>query len=441
LDYFCGYRIGRSDYGAVVTLPGVQSDRLKHTALLVWTAVGAIALFWVFLLIAESIRVIWIPMAFGAGLVFLLEPAVRAFDKMGLRRVFSAIFALLSLAVLVLAGVVLVLPIIREQATDFVARLPELWTGLVDWLRGVAENLGYNIDDFLSQDAIEMWLADPANQETLQSLIFGFGAGAGTVIRGFTEALLVVGLSPIIALYLLIDADNYRAKAIELTPAQYRDEVAYVGGEVGSALGSFVRGQLLVAAIVGIASSIGMWAIDLPFWLLVGLIAGFLNLIPFLGPLVGGALAAGIGLLNGDVSQAIWAVVIFTAIQQVDNHLITPLVQRARVKLSPLVIVLALIIGGSLAGLLGVLIAVPVAAAVRIIVGHVWRTRVLGQSWEEASQAMIEVTEPSDRIARIRRRSADQSRLFDTAEMQSWSDGDAPPSDEEPHGSADDSPG
>ncbi len=409
----------------------MPSDRLKRSALVVWTAVGAIALFWVFLRIAESIRIIWLPLAFGAGLVFLLEPTVKAFDRLGFRRVFSAIFALLALTALVLATVLLVLPTIREQATEFIARLPELWLGLVDWLRGVANSLGYNIDDLLSQDAIEDWLADPANQETLQSLIFGFGAGAGTVIRGFTEALLVIGLSPVVALYLLIDADNYRAKALELTPPDHREEVAYLGGEVGSALGSFVRGQLLVAAIVGIASSIGMWAIDLPFWLLVGMIAGLLNLIPFLGPLVGGALAAGIALLNGDVSQAVWAVVIFTAIQQVDNHVITPLVQRARVKLSPLVIVLALIIGGSLAGLLGVLIAVPVTAAIRIISGHIWRTRVLGQSWQEANEAMIERTEPPDRIAGIRRRSANQTRLFDTAEMQGWSEGDMPPAEQE----------
>ena len=407
----------------------MPSDRLKQSGLIVWTAVGGIALFWVFLRVAESIRIIWLPLAFGAGLVFLLDPTVRAFDRMGFRRVFSASFALLALIALVIAMVVLVLPTIREQATEFIARLPELWLGLVDWLRGLTESLGYDIDDLLSQDAIEVWLSDPANQETLQSLIFGFGAGAGTVIRGFTEALLVLGLSPVIALYMLIDADNYRAKALDLTPPPYREEVAYVGNEVGTSLGSFVRGQLLVAAIVGIASSIGMWAIDLPFWLLVGMIAGFLNLIPFLGPLVGGALAAGIGLLNGDVSQAIWAVVIFTAIQQVDNHVITPLVQRARVKLSPLIIVLALIIGGSLAGLLGVLIAVPVTAAIRIVAGHLWRTRILGQSWQEASEAMIERTEPPERIAGIRRRSANQTRLFDTAEMQELAEGDVPPED------------
>jgi predicted PurR-regulated permease PerM len=241
-----------------------------------------------------------------------------------------------------------------------------------------------------------------------------------------TEAVLLLARAPLRALYILNDPDKYRTQALELTPPEHQAEVAFVGGEVGTALGSFVRGQLLVALIVGIASSLGMWVIDLPFWLLIGMLAGLLNLIPFLGPFVGGALAASVALLAGDLSQAIWAVVIFTAIQQVDNHVITPRVLRTRVILSPLVIVLALIIGGSVAGLLGVLIAVPVTAAVRIIAGHLWRTRILGQSWEEASEAMIEITEPPDRIASLRRRNVDQSRLFDTQEMQSWSEGDAP---------------
>lgn len=205
---------GNAFHGQLLSKPcsGRSEFSTNPIALIVWTAVGAIALAWVLLLIAGSIRVMWLPLAFGAGLVFLLEPTVRAFDRIGFRRVFSAIFALLALGGLVLALIILVLPTIREQAAALVEGLPDLWTGLIDWLRGLAESLGYNIDDVLRQGAVEDWLSDPANQETLQSLIFGFGAGAGTVIRGFTEAILVVALAPVIALYLLIDADNYRTK-------------------------------------------------------------------------------------------------------------------------------------------------------------------------------------------------------------------------------------
>jgi predicted PurR-regulated permease PerM len=348
------------------------------------------------------------------------------FERVHIPRPLGAILAMLVLLAIIVAVGALVWPTVQEQGEEFIQQLPDLYVSVVDWLREFAVTLGLNIDEFLSQQAIEEWLRDPANQETIQELLFGFGAGAGVVLRGVAETIAVLVLAPVLAIYLLIDLNRFKKNSLELTPPRHRKEVAYVSGEVGTALGSFVRGQLLVSLIVGIASSIGMWAIDLPFWLLIGIISGFLNLIPFVGPVVGGALAALVALLDSNPWQAVWAVVIMIGVQQLDNHLITPMIQRARVNLSPLVIVLALIVGGTLAGLLGVLVAIPATAATRIVVGHLWRTRVLGQSWEEASEAMIEVTEPPERLARISRRPHDQTRLFDTQEIERLADEDVP---------------
>lgn len=373
---------------------------------------------------ADSVRIIWLPIAFAAGLVFVLLPVVAAFERVGIPRIPGSILSFVLLIALIVAGLALVYPTIQSQAVELGQSLPELYVTIVDWLRSVGDRIGLEVDGLLSQQSIEDWLNDPANQDTIQQLLFGFGAGAGQVIRGAAEVVAIIGLAPVLALYTLIDLERFKSNSLSLTPERHREEVAYVAGKVGGALGSFVRGQLLVAVLVGIASSIGMWAIDLPFWLLIGILAGALNLIPFLGPIVGGALAVLVALLNSDPWQALWAVVIFTLIQQVDNHLITPMIQRTRVHLSPLVIVLSLVVGGSLAGLLGVLVAVPVAAAIRILVGHFWRTRVLGQSWSEASHAIIEVTEPPERLARISRKgSSDQSRLFDTQEISELNPG------------------
>lgn len=402
----------------------MSTDRLRQAALIVWITVGLIALGWVSLIIGEAVRIIWLPLAFAAGLVFLLEPAVKVFESLRVPRPVGAVLSLLVLIAVVVAVGALVWPTVQQQGIELIEQLPDLYVSVVDWLREVAVTLGINIDDILSQQAIEEWLRDPANQETIQGLLFGFGAGAGVVLRGVAETFAVIVLTPVLAIYLLIDLNRFKRNSLELTPPAVHDEVAFVSREVGTALGSFVRGQLLVALFVGIASSLGMWAIDLPFWLLIGIISGFLNLIPFVGPVVGGALAALVALLNSDPWQAVWAVAIMIVVQQLDNHLITPMIQRARVNLSPLVIVLALIIGGTLAGLLGVLIAIPATAAVRIVVGHLWRTRILGQSWEEASEAMIEVTEPPERLARISRKSPDQTRLFDTRELARLADED-----------------
>ena len=122
--------------------------------------------------------------------------------------------------------------------------------------------------------------------------------------------------------------------------------------------------------------------------------------------LVGGTVTALVSLVFRDVNIAFWSVVMFTAIQQFDNHVISPNILKSRVQLNPAFILLALLLGGSIGGFFGLLIAVPVAAALRVIVGHVWRTRVLEESWDEAAGAMITEYEPPNReslVGRLRR--------------------------------------
>jgi predicted PurR-regulated permease PerM len=400
-------------------MPGETSqERVRKVALIIWSVLGAVALVWVLILVAESVRIIWIPLAFAGGLVFLLNPLVNAFQRARIPRIIGTFLAFLTLgAILVAAGFVLV-PLIQQQSAEFASELPNLYEVGIDWWQNIGERINLDLGPPPTLDVIQEWIQDPANQATIQQVVGSFGTFGGRLIRGVAEGLAIVVLAPLLSLYILIDLPRTKLVAAELTPPRYREEAVYVAGQVATALGSFVRGQLLVAFIVGVASSVGLWLLDIPFWLIIGILAGILNLVPFAGPVVGGALAALVALLNGSVTKALIAIAVFTAIQQVDNHIITPLVQRARVKLSPMVIVLALIIGGSLAGLLGVLVAVPVTAAIRIVAGHLWRTRVLGQSWAEASERMIERTPPPERIAGIRRRHLQgQQRLFDTAEQ------------------------
>ncbi len=141
--------------------------------------------------------------------------------------------------------------------------------------------------------------------------------------------------------------------------------------------------------IVGLLMSFGFWLIDLEFWLIIGMIAGFLNIIPFVGPWVGGVLGVSVGFVTGSVTTALWAGVVAVAVQQIDNNFVSPTVLRATVRLHPAVVILVLIFGGAVGGLWGVLLAVPAAAAVKIVAGHLWRTRVLGQSWAEATEAAL----------------------------------------------------
>ncbi len=404
------------------------TERLRRVTLVVWAAVGGLVLLAAVLWSASRVRIIWLPLAFAGGIVILLNPLVKVFQRLSFPRVVASIAAyLVGAAVLVATGSLLIPPI-RQQSLDFSGQLPVLYDQAASWVTSVGANLGLDFGQAWSSSTISEWLRDPANQDAIQTFLGGFGAGAGRVLRGVADVASVLLLAPVLAFYFLVDLPRTHRLSLELTPPRLREEVAFVGGQVGRALSGFVRGQLLVALVVGLLSSVALAIIGLPFWLLIGLTAGILNMVPFIGPFVGAALAGSVGLVIGEPVKALTAIVAFWAIQQVDNQLITPLVQRTRVRLAPPVIVLSLLIGGSVAGLLGVLIAVPTVSVIRIVVGHVWRTRVLGESWEEALEAMIEIVPASERLESIRRRTGtDQSRLFDTMEMNRIEDEEPTP--------------
>ena len=146
---------------------------------------------------------------------------------------------------------------------------------------------------------------------------------------------------------------------------------------------------------MGVLSSIGLRIINLDFWLLIGMIAGIFNIIPLVGPYIGGLPALVIALTTREPITAVWVMAIMVGVQQIDNHFISPLVMHRAVKLHPVLVMLALLLGGTVGGFFGLLIAVPTAAVLKILVGHLWRVHVLGESLE-AREAQTEA-EDSDR--------------------------------------------
>lgn len=407
----------------------IATERLRRLAYGVWSTVGIalilVGVFW----LAAQVKIIWLPLAFAGGLVIILNPIVRALRRVAIPQVISVLFAFVVLGAFVTAIGYLVVPTIQEQSTDFGTQLPSLYDDSIAFLVETGDDLGFDLGPVWTSQTIREWIQDSGNQEAIQRIIDGFGSGAGRLLATVAEVFVVLFLAPILAFYLLVDLPKTQRMLLDLTPPRMREELHHVASQLATALSGFVRGQLLVSLIVGVLSSLVLWVLEVPFWLIIGMATGFLNLIPLVGPFFGATLAAIVSLVDRHLTTAIIAVVAFTLIQQLDNHVITPMIQRARVRLTPVVIVLALLMGGSLAGLLGVLIAVPTFAVIRIVVGHLWRTRVLGESWAEASEAMIEITERPERRRPVRRPRPDEPKLFDTAELGTL---EAPEADHEP---------
>jgi len=201
--------------------------------------------------------------------------------------------------------------------------------------------------------------------------------GLRSVTNSVISGLIIIVLGPVMAFYLLVDLPRLRRGAMALIPPGRREEIKGLMDRIGTAVGGFFRGQLLVALFVGVASSIGLWAIGLPYWLLVGMVAGIFNLVPLVGPFIGGGLAVIIALVSGEPLKAVWAALVLLAVQQIDNHLISPNVMGRTVQLHPVVVMLALLVGASFAGLFGMLVVVPLVAMAKIIFLFIWSKYVV----------------------------------------------------------------
>ena len=384
----------RVDLWAVVTKAGMGA----------WSIVGILALIWAAIWVVGRAEILIAPVVLSVALIYILNPIVGRLEGRGLPRVLGGLVAFVVLiGVVVLLGF-LVVTSLTSQAQSFGTDLPTLYTNTADQLQGLLDSVGFENVELPSYEEVQDFIDDPENQDRFISAITG---RIGAVTSGILEAILVFFIAPVLAFYVLIDLPRIRRETEELIPDYNRDEVIHVSRNLGHAVGGFLRGQVLVSIIVGVMTSVGFAIIGLDFWLIIGMTAGFLNIIPFVGPWVGGFLGFTVGLVDGDLKKALAAALVALIVQQIDNNFISPTVLRATVRLHPAVVILALLLGGAVGGLWGVLLAVPVTASVKIIAGHLWRTRVLGESWDEASDALILEADERNTLLRKLRREVD----------------------------------
>ncbi len=336
--------------------------------------------------IALKVRVVFPPLVLAGSIVFLLNPIVNGLQRRGVPRALGAALAYVGVLLVVAGAGLGLFPVASHQVDQLEQDMPSIQGRVERWVDDrAAESVGTfyefsraDIEDSISNDGATF-------DEQLRSL----RRIGGEVIH----VLLIFLLGPIIAFYLLVDVPHLRRVAESLVPAGARPEALVIGHRLNRAIGGFFRGQLVVAAIVGVMCSVGLGLIGLRFWFLIGMIAGLFNVIPLVGPWVGGIPGVTIALTTGSPVQALLVVIVMVGVQQVDNHFITPQVMQRTVHLHPAVVILALVAGGSLGGFYGLLLAVPVAAVLKILISHLWRTYVLGEPVvtpeDDAPQAVL----------------------------------------------------
>ncbi len=315
------------------------------------------------------LRAVFTPLFFAFFIAYMLDPLVDRFEARGLPRG-AGIAILLGGTLLVLSvGLLLVMPGIVHEFVGFAQALP---AKLQDWLARIEPTLRdlgipvpHTLDEALVSFQVDAREVASSAVSPLSSMLRSIVGGTASVFSAVAAGLMV----PVFAFYLLYDFDRIVAAAGDLVPYRHRATVFPMARDVDDVLGHWVRGQFLVMIALGALYALVFTLAGAPLAIPIGILAGLLSFIPY----AGGALGLGLALLTCAVEGLLWpnmgyVVVAFGGVQILEGFVITPKLVGDKVGLSAIVVLVALMVGSELFGFLGVLMAVPAAAVVKIFV-------------------------------------------------------------------------
>lgn len=293
-------------------------------------------------------------------LAYLLGPLVDRIERVRLPRILATLLVYVVIIGALATGIVLLIGPLTAQLQDLSKTLPTL----IETRAGTPSG----IDRFFQENGIPLNVAD------LRSRLLEYVSGAGTSLLGSTLAIvtglvtLVTDLFLVLAItfYLLLDGRSMHNRALRLLPVTIRERWFFVEATLNRVLGGYIRGQIFVALTVGVAAGVGSALLGVEYPLVIGLLAFLFEFIPLIGPVLGMVPAVIIAFFQSP-ELALWVIIYFIVLQQVESNIIVPRVSGHAVGLHPLAALLALLAGIELGGLGGALLAVPVAGVLYVI--------------------------------------------------------------------------
>lgn len=312
---------------------------------------------------------ILLPFVLGALVAYLGDPLVDALERRGLGRTLGVVVVFLVFTLLVVLAMILAVPMLLHQLDLLVAKIPAIYSWFAnEALPWAQQRFDLSMErlprlDWSGQLA-EHWQS--LGRITAQTLVQVSGSSA-SLLLGLANLALV----PVVAFYLMRDWDHLIAKGLHVLPVIWQRKVAQVVGEADEVVGAFLRGQFLVMCTLGAVYGFGLWLVGLQLALLLGVTAGLASLVPYLGFAVG-VLASCIAAYAqfGDWSVLLWVLLVFGAGQTLESMVLTPVLVGDRIGLHPVAVIVALMAGGQLAGFVGVVLALPVAAVIAVFLRH-----------------------------------------------------------------------
>lgn len=307
------------------------------------------------------VREVLVTFLFGAFLAYILFRPVLFIEKRGIPRVWSILILYLILITVVSTLLAFAIPGVVKELVELGKLIPEY--------AEEAGELAEKIDDINMPAKLNEVVRE--NVTKIESVIYGSLQNFLNIMYNLLGKVLALIFSPILAFYIMHDWEKIRASFLNLFSPTARRELINLFNTLDTVLIEFLKGHLLVATIVGILTGIVAVILGVNFPLLLGILSGVTNLIPFFGAFLGGIPAVAVAF-SESAKLAIYMTIGIFVVQQIESNLITPKIIGNRLGLHPLVIVFALLAGGKLLGIWGMLLAVPLAATLKVILGFLY---------------------------------------------------------------------
>lgn len=306
-------------------------------------------------------------------LAYFLNPLVNFFEKKGLNRFFSTLVVYLIILGIVVILSISVLPRTGRELRRLATNFPGYITAITTWLSSIYSEYSSTIEG-MPELVTSVQKIITQNIDRLQtSLANGIERFVMVIVGMFTRIISWI-LTPILTFYFLMDKDHFIKKIKGLIPKKNKEEIISLFKEIDTALSEFIRGRLLMAVAVGITTTIFLFLMGIEFAIVIGFITGLADIIPYIGPFLGFVPAVIFAFIAGPI-KAVWVGVFFILIQWGENNILGPKILGKTTGMHPLTVLLSIIVGGTIFGVLGMLLSVPFVS-VSIILYRYFKNKI-----------------------------------------------------------------
>lgn len=345
------------------------SVELLVLALLIWVCTK---IDFIFRPILIFISVVFVPVIISLFLYYMLRPIMKLLMKVKIGRYrmsrgIASIIIVLALIIVVCGVIAAIIPPMVNELTQIIVGLPTMAKETQRWMIHLSQHSwlkGINFESYYRQMTGQL-------SHSSEAILKGITSQAGTVINMVTSTVIVAITVPVMLFYMLKDSNKFVPSVQKYFSEKHGEEIGSLLHQMNDTLSSYISGQAIECIFVAVATSIGYLIIGQPVAIVLGLVAGLTNMIPYVGPYIGIAPALMVSLAIAP-KKLIWIIIVVVIVQQIDGNIIYPNIIGRTLRIYPLTIIMLLLAAGNIAGIPGMILCIPFYAVLKTMFNYVW---------------------------------------------------------------------